>query len=159
MKKHLCTFILLLFFFCVRGQDLSPVVFASGGVEGSVNDFIWISTIGETFTQTIGQAGLDFTMGFHQPETQTYGISENERFPGIVAYPNPVSSVLNIMIKQGQNSNFMVIISDLQGRKNFHTSVPGNASSIDLSKLESGVYLIQLYVENQLKSINRIIKY
>lgn len=61
-------------------------------------------------------------------------------------YPNPTTDWLNIMLKQCENQKIKVCIRDIGGRKCFEHRIEsgGGLMSIDISKLENGVYLYEI---------------
>ncbi len=77
----------------------------------------------------------------------------------ISLYPNPVKNVLNITTGSGDSNNVKVDIHALDGRL-VHSSVQKSEYgqvSVDLSKLNKGLYVLTLTVGNS-KTVHKIIK-
>ncbi len=68
--------------------------------------------------------------------------SSNQHF----VYPNPVKDQCRI---SGLNAGGMVRITDLSGKQVFNLRNVANGQSLDLSSLESGTYLIQVFDTDQ----------
>ena len=74
--------------------------------------------------------------------------------------PNPASNYLNIVMQKDLATNVIVKITDITGRTLIDKTVTSDELfnfQLDISKLISGVYLIQLNTENH-NIINRFIK-
>jgi hypothetical protein len=77
----------------------------------------------------------------------------------ISLYPNPVQDYLNIEFKQEQNQNLRVEIMDMMGRRLISqrlVSQPKN--SINLSRLQAGHYVVNLYSGQALVATTKIVK-
>lgn len=71
----------------------------------------------------------------------------------LIIYPNPVRNVVNVNPSYNVNSNFRII--DLTGKTVLHGSMLNN--SIDVSKLKTGIYLLELSDEEE-KFVQKFIK-
>lgn len=80
-------------------------------------------------------------------------VSENSLAQKISAWPNPVTDVLNLELKNEQQAR--IALYNLQGQKVKQQLLTESRSSLDLSDLPAGAYLIRM--EGQAGSI-RIIK-
>jgi len=78
----------------------------------------------------------------------------------LAIYPNPTKGVVNLQIQSATNTDVMINLFDLQGRKVFHTSKESNSglfqTALDFGKLANGVYLIDIQQGNK-KTTKRII--
>jgi uncharacterized repeat protein (TIGR03803 family) len=108
-----------------------------------------LSTDG-TFLYGITSSGGSGTCGgygtiFKIDKNTTTGIEQNiNSNGGVSVYPNPVNSILNVVLRQAQDDNAEIQITDILGQEvrieNFAQST--NKTSIDVGKLHSGVYFI-----------------
>ncbi len=77
-------------------------------------------------------------------------LSTNESFvTDLILYPNPTKSVLNLNTLQNL-SDSIVTIFDMNGKRVLNTKLTSN--SIDVSKLESGFYILKLMSGNSIKN-------
>lgn len=72
---------------------------------------------------------------------ETYGISEQQLSSAINIYPNPVHTHLNIQVENGLKIN-SIQVTTLDGKQAINLNNP--PASINLSALESGVYIIRI---------------
>jgi len=94
-----------------------------------------------TLNTIIGSAGLGF-------------VNEIVSANGIVIYPNPAKKSLQLTIsnwQQGENNSYT--ITDITGRRLLHGTVNASTQQIDISKLQGGMYFIQVngYVQKFVK--------
>lgn len=85
---------------------------------------------------------------------------ENEQNSDIVeikAYPNPVSSVLNINAKNNIRSEDISVYNILGQRINLNANTSANLISLDFSSLTQGIYLLVIKNDN-LKFVTKITK-
>jgi len=84
-------------------------------------------------------------------------IQETEKNSRIIIYPNPVGNILSV--KNMDQGNYQLQISDLSGKIVLEKSVQMNKESLslDISNIPSGVYFLQLKQEKHL-FIKRFIK-
>ena len=75
-------------------------------------------------------------------------------------FPNPAHDKLNVQILGGDPGQSSIALYDAQGRQvqTFILEYPGN-QILDLSELESGLYVIRIFLEGEYFSSRRIIKY
>ena len=84
------------------------------------------------------------------------GVDEESLESKIVIYPNPVINYLNIDLRSKVDRNTDLEILDLSGRKVFSKSIR-YFDKLDLSALESGVYILQIRHGEQVVS-KKIVK-
>jgi hypothetical protein len=84
----------------------------------------------------------------------TYLINLEEK--GVIIYPNPVRSILNIELKDDCNKR--IIISDITGKIIVEKVVASEKEYFDMSTFNSGVYLITIYKDMDEIYSGKIIK-
>ena len=165
MKKHVLTFIVVLFFSLnLFSQNLSPsIVSVQGGLDQSKEVIIeW--TLGENSTETIRSVNNIFTQGFHQPHLRTLKIDEESSLSLdlIRIYPNPVNAILNIQLHNDLLTHYNINLFDSNGRfiKSLNVSKSASNIAFDLSDLSSGIYLLRISdVFISKSNTYRVIKY
>ncbi len=86
--------------------------------------------------------------------------STKEYFESVIkVYPNPANDIINVDIADAQYNNFKVNVVDVNGKiiENIESKVQPEGFKIDISKLNSGMYFLQLESKNA-KIMKRIIK-
>ena len=71
----------------------------------------------------------------------------NTDFAGIKVYPNPAKDVINIELNAVISGNMEVEIMNLLGQRLDRTSVNDNRTTVNISSLPSGCYLVNCYNE------------
>ncbi|MCR9182044.1 MAG: T9SS type A sorting domain-containing protein [Flavobacteriaceae bacterium] len=66
-------------------------------------------------------------------------LNENDEM-AVLIYPNPTSGILNVQTK----NNLNITIFDLTGKQVFNTTDVSNGNQIDLSALNTGLYLVKM---------------
>jgi hypothetical protein len=66
---------------------------------------------------------------------------------GVMIYPMPASTVLNIDLNNDAESNVDITILNTMGQVVLTTTVTGNAHQLDISNLVSGVYFVEVSTE------------
>jgi len=89
-------------------------------------------------------AGLSVYSAWYN--NQIVGITEPSALEGIRIYPNPVADVLNIDLNAGVQS--VTILNTLGQTLRSSQNLPAGTSSIDLSNLEAGMYLVNILGNN-----------
>ena len=88
--------------------------------------------------------------------TDTLGLEDDE-LSSLSVYPNPTEGILNISVN-GDNNFTKVAVFNLLGQRVYHATFDhGNNESIDISDLNSGVYLMEITTDKG-STIRRIIK-
>ena len=133
--------------FCVPfygySQSLTPEVVSSTGDHFSTTSAQLSWTLGEVAIDTYAGSSNQLTQGFHQPERPTVSLNEIENNISINAYPNPFNSALNIQIDE-LDEQVDVIIYNAAGQEVYRDNYSGNSTkSMDLSFLDTGIYMIQ----------------
>lgn len=82
--------------------------------------------------------------GYVTPLAQTSSISEND-IPGLKIYPNPLNgTILNVI--SDNNTEKKITVFDVSGKQIIDEKI---SNSIELSGLQSGVYLIKITEQNK----------
>lgn len=83
--------------------------------------------------------------------------------PGVLrhqeVYPNPTNGILNLIVDY-DNQDCKVIISDQRGRKFFERKFerPSGVLTLDLSTLEKGVYIYEVFTRKNCTQKGKFIK-
>jgi hypothetical protein len=138
-------------FFSITGsclaQSIKPEIIATSGnfFKNANNSISW--TLGECVTETFKATGNILTQGFQQSSYVVTSINELtiEGF-SVKAYPNPVSDVINISIKTGNNSpkTYRVELFDFLGRTLYSGKFGKDLIQLDMSSYTSGFYLLKV---------------
>jgi len=72
-------------------------------------------------------------------------------------YPNPAKDVLNINLS-GSESTYKIEIMDMIGKTHISKSIVDANATIDVAKLNSGLYLVQLYDGDTVVKVKKFIK-
>lgn len=144
-------------------QELQRSVLAAGGSSQ------WVETSQGVFyvSQTVGQAGaigvvtrdgLQLRQGFQQPPLMVIQSSEDMAQIDATIYPNPTSYQLNIALGSPIQEPVMILLFDTVGRSVMMQEYKnGQQFELDVSGLNSGVYVLQIEQKGQLFT-RRIIK-
>ncbi|HYG52803.1 MAG TPA: PKD domain-containing protein, partial [Flavobacteriales bacterium] len=125
----------------VTGSDFDPAAAGAGNF-----------TI--TYTYTDANSCVDSTSDNIVVEICS-GIAEALNSGGVAVFPNPASTVLNIL---GKTNFDRIQMSDATGRIVARTQfAPTNTQTIDLNNLPNGVYNLQLMSETNVVYSNRIV--
>jgi hypothetical protein len=160
IKSSLCA---ALFAFAVQGcvaQTARPEVFTSSGGFTSNASVSLSWTLGESLIETGSSSTSFLTQGFQQPTNLVITSLDNPNGStgNISAYPNPVTSSVNIT--SVINQPLRVDVMDLTGRKLFTRDLSGNDDNqVSLSDYSAGIYLFRVYnTEGQLLQTLKIDK-
>lgn len=83
-------------------------------------------------------------------------IDETEEFGALTLYPNPTDGMCHISCTDGQAD--LLRLYDLQGRLLMEQPVSGEHTEINLSDFPSGLYFVQLYADNRLIAIRKLLR-
>jgi hypothetical protein len=133
---------------------LADYRFADNTKDYIVNTWEWVdcSSLGEVdsiffklFSSDVGQYGINnptyFCLDNFTTSSGTLtGIGHVAADPVVKAFPNPFSSVLNLMAPAGAS----VLITDLGGRTVYEEVTTGETSRLDLSALQAGLYMLEV---------------
>jgi len=139
--KNLTLISLLLCFFSVLSLKSQQVLSTSGTT--FQNQSCTVSfTVGETIIGNLQNSTCLVSQGFQQSLMDATSITEKSLMNEVILFPNPVSGILNIT---GIFCGYPVSITirDIHGNLVFSTSV-FNESSVDLSGLTKGFYVVSI---------------
>ena len=116
-------------------------------------------TMVKTFTGSVNI----LTQGFQQPDGLQVAVPENESEESEISiFPNPASATLNVSISSGYDKKYIITLYDVIGQKVLScTYIPAYNKAvyeIDISNLETGMYIFQIATENALAKTVRINK-
>jgi hypothetical protein len=100
------------------------------------------------------------TEGIQQPwEVYTVtGINTNEINLNILTYPNPVNSVLQLMVEEEKYEGLIFQLFDLDGKLLKYDKIVNSQTQIDLDGLPASTYLIKIIQNNNPIKTFKIIK-
>lgn len=76
----------------------------------------------------------------------------------IMIYPNPASNIVEVTLQNTPEIMESISIYDILGKKvSMVTNVGSNQSSVNVSHLSRGIYLLEILTENHLKQIKKLI--
>ncbi|MBK7938664.1 MAG: T9SS type A sorting domain-containing protein [Lewinellaceae bacterium] len=165
MKQLSAFSIFSLFTFLLPAQTLTPRVIASGG--GFVADagFSLSYTIGEAVTATFFNtpADLILTQGFQQPEkidTITGTFSASPDLWEIKVFPNPTGDFLQVQMISDRARSLDVSIWNIPGQlvSPRYELNAGGTTSLDVTTLPAGTYILQIKDENAQQHCIRFVK-
>lgn len=81
------------------------------------------------------------------------GVNDLKGTSGMTVYPNPAIDIINVNFANAPGSNAMVTITDIAGRIMLNESVKGNRTTINVSNLATGVYLLKYVDGSSAKTI------
>jgi len=147
------TLILLIIISASSGfsQIISPSVIASAGGcdENAYAKISW--TLGETVTETETNGDYILTQGFQQGHFNVISVQVTA-LPGysVNVFPNPFTNQLNVNITSPDNSNFLLILFDVNGKiiKNCENNTEQNFVFENLSEYSSGIYFLKTISTN-----------
>ena len=77
----------------------------------------------------------------------------------LAVYPNPFSSQLTVaMLREAQNDNYEISITDILGRELFRQKSNLKSQIVNLNLLTSGLYFLKVTNQNGISLIKKIIK-
>lgn len=90
--------------------------------------------------------------------TYPFSIKEHPLAQTVSIYPNPANDITHIAINNDDLTNFAYRITDITGKTISHKSITQAQTTIDLSGLPNGTYLIQIQKQEELVRTTRLIK-
>lgn len=154
MKNLTLTFLSLLLVAGLRGQSIDRYVIASSGDEMSSGQYSIEWTLGEPVTATFQNSNLIINQGFHQGLSISTSIPESVD-PEISIYPNPTQDRIHFDLP----NNLSVVdisIRSIDGRLIRKGVSLTTESSLDMSDLASGTYIISIFNSEDQKVEKRV---
>lgn len=158
MKFFIAYFILQLFSCIVFAQIHSPSVIASGGDYFETASSTFSITIGEPVIETVSSGSVILTQGFQQPHffaVSAEMLAGNEY--SIDVFPQPAIDFLTVK-QNGINENLAYVLTDVTGKSIMAGNLFEQTSSINVSQLSPGIYLLIINGKQSESNIFRIIK-
>ncbi|PLW97559.1 MAG: hypothetical protein C0591_06305 [Marinilabiliales bacterium] len=102
---------------------------------------------------------ISFISHFYTASLSPTGIQENDNMQ-LRLHPNPATSIVTLQSSFFNQQSSVAKMYDLDGKKLLEKQIPKGTESveIDISHLSSGVYFIQLQIENKKTTKKLIIK-
>lgn len=146
----------------VQSQSLSPWVVSSGGHYFENGGYTLSGTIGELAVTTLSQGNFVLTQGFQQVFDMGTSIENlNDISWSFVLYPNPVRDKLILHFTLEVNTDMVIEITDVSGRKlltrNLDNIVGESESVLDISNFSQGMYLLNAYSRD--RKISRTVQF
>ena len=116
---------------------------------------IWVDRMGivnnvaPAITLTTGGFNAAFVLHPTWLELLTTGIAENKTHTAFKLYPNPATNTINYIWANETELNAQIEIVDLLGTKLLSQNIIVGNGSIDVSELNSGIYLIQVKTDSK----------
>ncbi|MBK9330427.1 MAG: T9SS type A sorting domain-containing protein [Sphingobacteriales bacterium] len=148
MKIKLLIIIILLQIRILNAQT----AFSTSGKSLSNAQVLIDNTIGEPITFTVQNATIRLTQGFQQNNYNIpTGIITAQLDVSINVFPNPTSDKLQIQLSKHYNSNLHLNLYDINGQLIWYSKMGNDVEmqNIDVSKLASGTYILQLTDETK----------
>lgn len=153
MNKQL----LSLFFFCFCAYGFSQSNVLSSGKDSSSTSGKSTYSVGLIhYKEASGTGGTSSTGSQIALEvTQTLNL-DNNNLVSLSIYPNPTSSVLNINVKT--ENSYQYTLTDLTGKQVLSGAVSNLESKVDLSGLNSAIYILNIKQNNNTIESYKIVK-
>ena len=129
-------------------QQITPAIISPAGDISKSGKLYLQWTLGEPVIETISSRDHLFTQGFHQPflivkkphALLTNGLEQID----IMIMPNPVQFIAKAFIKRQNNSLLHLELTDINGRKLYHTVSYAKVEVIDLdfATYTAGTYIL-----------------
>lgn len=128
------------------GDGLNGTAVPSCGIDGSAICYSDKGTIMEI--DGVTQFSSLLATSFAETASSTEDLIEAH----VSIAPNPVSDILNVNLKDLQTSDVIIEMSDISGKRCFIKNIRGAnndiSERINVSNLESGIYLLKIITEN-----------
>lgn len=156
--------VFLLLTIIVRGQSLSPQVFASAGNYFDNGTFSLSWTLGEPIIETFTTVNIILTQGFQQPYLTPVGIGTLSREDSYVKiYPNPTYNIVRVDLRYGKSGQLELQLINGLGQliRSDQLNVEKNQQNnyyFDISDLAAGVYHLHLFDKDGIVSTHKVQK-
>lgn len=150
MKKHLLILLSAISFTTIAwAQNVDQHVIGSAGGIDKTDKYTLEWTAGESAVLTVSHPNGINTEGFHQSSLKVLQVQiENKSSDlNINVYPNPVYSILNVKISSQENTEVLLSLMDMNGKKIAVTKAnsENDFKELDMTNLVAGPYLLHIY--------------
>ncbi len=145
MKKT--AFLLLLSLFVsgfATAQNIQNDVVASGGGQATAGNLDLEYTIGEPVIETVGNATLTVTQGFHQTSLIITFIEDLSLNVNVRVFPNPAQSTLIVDMPVNLDYDFTCTLYNMQGEKLFSELITPGKNTISMQAYSNGNYVLMV---------------
>lgn len=150
MKKYISLLIILFTFMTLNAQEAMKVNRGPASSDFEMSDLHKLTFEGDSFYIHL-HSGPVLPYSFSALKNLTFGeasgtgLLDQEIAPDEIGlFPNPVKNSLNISIKSEADAHITII--NLQGERVLYHTTPLRDNRLDVSQLESGIYLIQFKI-------------
>ena len=120
---------------------------AGGSATGSGGSVAF--SIGQVVYTTIKDTSTSISMGVQQTyDIKNVGLNEVAPKISLVAYPNPTSNDLNLVVNEFKNDNLTYQLIDMHGKLLLVGSIDAQQTQVNTKLLASATYFLHVY--NQL---------
>jgi len=128
------------------GQE---VISSAAGVSLSNGEYSIDFTIGEPIIETLHGNSKMLTQGYLQPTLAIIEVKQIDENFSAALFPNPATSFLNVELDAFDGVSFK--LQDVNGKVLKQENINNAITSIDVNKLERGIYLLKLVDQNDKK--------
>lgn len=141
--------------------DVDDLVWYMDGTALSATDTSYTATSSGTYsvlsTNQFGCTTLSDTVN-----VTIVGVGELDNMSQLNVYPNPATDKLNVSIALQSNADVALVLYDMSGRmvqqQNIKAQAGNTTHQLDISALDSGMYLLQTKLNGQVRTI-KVAKY
>jgi hypothetical protein len=138
----------------------SMVTFTSAGTINYISpcnppiNFKEVSTASTNPTALMDELLSNITTSETLPEIS---FAENKAQPNVEVYPNPARDIVTIAAAMEDSAIGIVTLFDMNGRMVKQTGINTGQVSLDISELNSGVYVYQIAVNNEIIKVEKLV--
>ena len=144
MRRPLLPLLLAWCAYGVHAQSVTPDIRTSSGGYGASSTANVSWSIGEPVTETAVGSNARLTQGFEQPRFNlTIGMVEIEAAWSISVYPNPTADMLSVELAE-DHVDANAVLFDAAGKRAIEQRITARRTTLDLSALPAGEYLLDL---------------
>ncbi len=122
---------------------LNPVISEAGILSLEIADTSWTGIVTVKLIAT-DESGLSATAIFSLEIKEAVVTGVAEAYGGMEVYPNPVGDVLRLRLGTGVLEGGNLRLLDMVGRERIGAKVTGEYMELNVSHLESGMYILQI---------------
>lgn len=139
-------------------QSLSPQVVSSAGnsFTNGANQLDW--TLGESVTSSLTNSSNQLTQGFHQGNLTITSVENFDTAFELTIFPNPAVDLVQIQFEKANENNLIELYTSAGKLLLTQSSGANTLCQVDMSKYESGTYLVKIYNKNTQGRSYRIVK-